>query len=137
MVMLGHLYHKGLDPQYPATLSRAVVADLLRGRMGWEGVIISDDMQMKAITDHYGMEQAMLLAVNAGVDILLFGNNLYWDETLPRKAFDALRGLVESGRISRQRIMESWLRITNLYASRATAARAAVDGSSALYPWTR
>ena len=137
MVMLGHLYHKGLDPQYPATLSRAVVADLLRGRMGWRGVIISDDMQMKAITDHYGMEQAMLLAVNAGVDILLFGNNLYWDETLPRKAFETLRGLVESGRISRQRIMESWLRITNLYASRATAARAAADGSSAFYPWTR
>ena len=137
MVMLGHLYHKGLDPQYPATLSRAVVADLLRGRMGWRGVIISDDMQMKAITDHYGMEQAMLLAVNAGVDILLFGNNLYWDETLPRKAFETLRGLVESGRISRQRIMESWLRITNLYASRATAARAAADGSSAFYPWAR
>ena len=137
MVMLGHLYHKGLDPQYPATLSRAVVADLLRGHMGWQGVIISDDMQMKAITDHYGMEQAMLLAVNAGVDILLFGNNLYWDETLPSTAFETLRGLVESGRISRQRIMESWLRITNLYASRATAARAAADGSSALYPWTR
>ena len=131
MVMLGHLYHKGLDPQYPATLSRAVVTDLLRGRMGWQGVVISDDMQMKAITDHYGMEQAMLLAVNAGVDILLFGNNLYWDETLPRKVFETLRGLVESGRISRQRIMESWLRITNLYASRAA------DGSSALYPWAR
>ena len=137
MVMLGHLYHKGLDPQYPATLSRVVVADLLRGRMGWQGVVISDDMQMKAITDHYGMEQAMLLAVNAGVDILLFGNNLYWDETLPSKAFETLRGLVESGRISRQRIMESWLRITNLYASRATAARAAADGSLALYPWIR
>ena len=72
-----------------------------------------------------------------GVDILLFGNNLYWDETLPDKAFETLRGLVESGRISRQRIMESWLRITNLYASRATAARAAADGSLALYPWTR
>ena len=137
MVMLGHLFHTGLDPQYPATLSRAVVADLLRGRMGWQGVIISDDMQMKAITDHYGMEQAMLLAVNAGVDILLFGNNLYWDETLPSKAFAALKGLVQSGRISRERIMESWQRIINLYASQATAARAAANGSAALYPWAR
>ena len=137
MVMLGHLFHTGLDANYPATLSRAVVADLLRGRMGWQGVIISDDMQMKAITDHYGMEQAVLLAVNAGVDILLFGNNLYWDENLPQKAFATLKGLVQSGRISQQRVMESWLRISNLYATRATAARAAADGSAALYPWAR
>ena len=137
MVMLGHLFHTGLDSNYPATLSRAVVADLLRGRMGWQGVIISDDMQMKAITDHYGMEQAVLLAVNAGVDILLFGNNLYWDENLPQKAFATLKGLVQSGRISQQRVMESWLRISNLYATRATAARAAADGSAALYPWGR
>ena len=137
MVMLGHLFHTGLDAKYPATLSRAVVADLLRGRMGWQGVIISDDMQMKAITDHYGMEQAVLLAVNAGVDILLFGNNLYWDENLPQKAFATLKGLVQSGRISQQRVMESWLRISNLYATRATAARAAADGSAALYPWAR
>ena len=137
MVMLGHLFHTGLDANYPATLSRAIVADLLRGRMGWQGVIISDDMQMKAITDHYGLEQAVLLAVNAGVDILLFGNNLYWDENLPQKAFATLKGLVESGRISQQRIMESWLRISNLYTHRATAARAATDGSAALYPWGR
>ncbi|MTJ93665.1 MAG: glycoside hydrolase family 3 protein [Desulfovibrio sp.] len=137
MVMLGHLFHTGLDANYPATLSRAIVADLLRGRMGWQGVIISDDMQMKAITDHYGLEQAVLLAVNAGVDILLFGNNLYWDENLPRKAFATLKGLVESGRISQQRIMESWLRISNLYTNRATAVRAAADGSAALYPWAR
>ena len=137
LVMLGHLFHTGLDAKYPATLSRAVVADLLRGRMGWQGVIISDDMQMKAITDHYGMEQAVLLAVNAGVDILLFGNNLYWDENLPQKAFATLKGLVQSGRISQQRVMESWLRISNLYATRATAARAAADGSAALYPWAR
>ena len=137
MVMLGHLFHTGLDANYPATLSHAVVADLLRGRMGWRGVIISDDMQMKAITDHYGLEQAVLLAVNAGVDILLFGNNLYWDENLPQKAFATLKGLVESGRISQQRIVESWQRICNLYTTRGTAARAAADGSAALYPWGR
>ena len=92
---------------------------------------------MKAITDHYGLEQAVLLAVNAGVDILLFGNNLYWDENLPQKAFATLKGLVESGRISQQRIVESWQRICNLYTTRGTAARAAADGSAALYPWGR
>ena len=135
MVMIGHLYHKGLDVRYPATLSRAVITGLLRGRMGWQGVVVSDDMQMKAITTQFGMEQAMLLAVNAGVDILLFGNNLYWDKELPRKAFDTLQKLVRSGRISRQRITESWQRITNLYSTRAAVARAAADGSAALYPW--
>ena len=72
-----------------------------------------------------------------GVDILLFGNNLYWDENLPQKAFATLKDLVQSGRVSQQRVMESWLRISNLYATRATAARAAADGSAALYPWAR
>ena len=141
MVMMGHVFHQGLDSQFPATLSRAVVTGLLRNKLGWQGVVISDDMQMKAITTHYGMEQAMLLAVNAGVDILLFGNNLSWDEDLPRKAFAALRNLVESGRISRQRIVESWRRITGLYAAEAAlaaqAGSAGTAGAASLYPWPR
>lgn len=116
MVMMGHLFHAGLDPHYPATLSRTAVTGLLRQGLGWQGVIISDDMQMKAISGRYGLKEAILLAVRAGVDILLFGNNLEWMPDLPDQAFAALRALVDEGRLSPERIRQSWLRISALHA---------------------
>lgn len=119
MVMVGHLFHAGLDPEHPATLSKMVVTGLLRHGLAWRGVVISDDMQMKAITGHYGLEQAILLAVQAGVDILVFGNNLQWDPDLPEKAHATLRRLVDSGRISPERIRASWERIRALHAAYA------------------
>mgnify|MGYP000128633319 FL=1 len=82
-------------------------------------MVISDDMQMKAVTDHYGLEQAILLAVRAGVDILVFGNNLQWDPDLPEKAHAALRRLVDSGKITPERIRASWERIAALHAAYA------------------
>ena len=119
MVMVGHLFHAGLDPEHPATLSTMVVTGLLRRGLGWQGVVISDDMQMKAVTDHYGLEQAILLAVRAGVDILVFGNNLQRDPDLPEKAHAALRRLVDSGKITPERIRASWERIAALHAAYA------------------
>lgn len=119
MVMVGHLYHAGLDDEHPATLSKMVVAGLLRRGLGWRGVVISDDMQMKAVTEQYSLEQAILLAVEAGVDILVFGNNLQWDPDLPEKAHATLRRLVDNGKISPKRIRASWERICALHAARA------------------
>ncbi len=115
MVMVGHLTHTGLDPQYPATLSRRIVHDLLRVTLGWDGVVISDDMQMQAITAKHSLEEAIMLAVNAGVDILVFGNNLSWDPDLPAKAHATLVRLVQEKKIPRERIAESWRRIALLY----------------------
>lgn len=120
MVMVGHLFHARLDPTHPASLSKVMVSDLLRRGLGWQGVVISDDMQMKAITDHYGLEQAILLAVEAGVDILVFGNNLQWDPALPEKAHAALRRLVDSGKITPERVRASWERIAALHAAYAS-----------------
>lgn len=122
MVMVGHLFHARLDPTHPASLSKVMVSGLLRRGLGWQGVVISDDMQMKAITDHYGLEQAILLAVEAGVDILVFGNNLQWDPALPEKAHAALRRLVDSGKITPERILASWERIAALHAAYASFA---------------
>ena len=116
MVMPGHLFHARLDPELPATLSRMVVTGLLRQGLGWQGVVISDDMQMKAISGRYGLRDAILLAVRAGVDILLYGNNLEWEEGLPEKVFATLRGLVEDGSISVERVRKSWERISALHA---------------------
>lgn len=120
MVMVGHLFHARLDPTHPASLSKVMVSGLLRQGLGWQGVVISDDMQMKAITDHYGLEQAILLAVEAGVDILVFGNNLQWDPGLPEKAHAALRRLVDSGKITPERVRASWERIAALHAAYAS-----------------
>ena len=116
MVMPGHLFHARLDPQLPATLSPMVVTGLLRQGLGWQGVVISDDMQMKAISGRYGLRESILLAVRAGVDILLYGNNLEWEEGLPEKVFETLRGLVEDGSIAKERVRKSWERIAALHA---------------------
>lgn len=121
MVMPGHLFHAGLDPDLPATLSRMVITGLLRQGLGWQGVVISDDLQMRAIADRYGLRESILLAVRAGVDILLYGNNLAWEEGLADKAFAALRALVDEGSIPVERIRRSWERISALHARSHTA----------------
>jgi beta-N-acetylhexosaminidase len=121
MIMVGHLLHKTLDPEYPASLSPKIVNGLLRTTLGWAGVVITDDMQLRAITDRFSLEQSIALAVNAGCDILLFTNNPRWDPDLPRTAHAALVRLARRGVISQERILQSWQRITKLYAGLADA----------------
>ena len=70
-VMTAHVFNKRLDEQYPATLSRATVSGLLRGQLGFEGPIVSDDLRMGAIEQRYGIGEAAMLALVAGVDVLL------------------------------------------------------------------
>lgn len=115
-VMTGHLFNARLDPNHPATLSRATVRELLRGRLGHSGLVISDDLQMRAITDHYGLREAIRLALDAGVDVLLFGNNLEHDPLIARKAQAIIMELVDSGQVSCPRIRESHERIMALKA---------------------
>ncbi|NTU96674.1 MAG: glycoside hydrolase family 3 [Chlorobiaceae bacterium] len=113
-VMTAHVFNARLDPQYPATLSKFVLEGLLRKKLGFEGVIVSDDMQMKAIADRYGLEEAIRLAVEAGVDILLFGNNTSYDPDIASKAVAILRSLVEKKIVSEKRIDLSYRRIMAL-----------------------
>lgn len=121
MIMPGHLFHAGLDPNLPATLSPMVITGLLRQGLGWQGVVISDDLQMRAIVGRYGLRESILLAVRAGVDILLYGNNLEWEDGLADKTFAALRALVEDGSIPVERIRRSWERISALHARSAAS----------------
>jgi beta-N-acetylhexosaminidase len=111
MVMTGHLFLRRFDAEYPCTLSPAVVTGLLRDRLGFQGVVVSDDMQMRAITAHYGLEEALVRAVLAGVDILIFGNNLDYDPDIVPRAIDILARGVEDGRLTRARIAASFGRI--------------------------
>ncbi|MBQ9406283.1 MAG: glycoside hydrolase family 3 protein [Desulfovibrio sp.] len=118
LVMLSHGIVPALsDDTLPATLSPAVVTGVLRGQLGFQGVVISDDLDMGAITTRFDRKKTIELAVLAGCDILLFGNNLIWDPDLPDVVFNTLKALVAEKRISKARIKESWVRIQHLLAS--------------------
>ncbi|MCA9610748.1 MAG: beta-N-acetylhexosaminidase, partial [Myxococcales bacterium] len=70
-VMTAHIVFRALDPEVPATLSKKVVTGLLRERLGYDGLIVSDDMEMKAIADHFATGDAAVRAIRAGCDLLL------------------------------------------------------------------
>jgi beta-N-acetylhexosaminidase len=103
-----------LDGEHPATLSRPTITGILREQLGWDGVVISDDMQMGAIRDAYGYEEAVALAIEAGVDILLIANQLVYEPDIAPRTIDIVEGLVRSGRISEERIDASYRRIVAL-----------------------
>lgn len=115
-IMTAHIVHCNLDKKcLPATLSRDIVTGLLRDSMGFKGVVITDDMQMHAITKHYGLEQSVKLAIDAGVDILLYSNNIPGsDEHQAAVVHRIIKELVTSGQIPESRIRESFLRIIKL-----------------------
>ncbi len=114
MVMTGHLFHAGLDPVFPATLSSSVINGLLRGRLGYDGVVVTDDLQMDAIAAEYTLEEVVLRAIGAGADILLFGNNLDYDPDIVAKVQAIVVRAVEDGKIPRSRLEASWGRIMKL-----------------------
>lgn len=116
MLMTGHLFNSKLDPDYPATLSSLILTKILRQKMGYQGVIVSDDMQMGAITSHYGLKDAVIKAVMAGVDILAFGNNIIYNPEMASRAQAILIDAVQAGDIPQSRIVESWQRIASLKA---------------------
>ncbi|MDR2695518.1 MAG: hypothetical protein LBC79_03970, partial [Deltaproteobacteria bacterium] len=113
-VMAGHLHHRGLDALRPASLSEPVLNGLLRGKMGFAGVIVSGDMQGDAAAGAYSLEDRILLAVEAGVDILLFGNNSRMPQVSADEIHAVLLRLAHEGRISPARIEQSFARISRL-----------------------
>lgn len=107
-VMLGHLFHQGFDKEFPTSLSPAICRDLLRNQLGFNGVIITDDLQMKAITDQYGLEDSVCLALAAGVDMIIIGNNLEYDPEFLERAIAAVLLAVAENRLPEDRILEAW-----------------------------
>lgn len=114
-VMVAHVVHKGLDRAgNPATLSFAMTNELLRQQLKFKGLIVTDDLQMKAITDHYPIEQTVRMAINAGADILVFGNQLVPTPQDPEKIINIILADVRAGKISEARIEEAYQRIMHL-----------------------
>lgn len=114
LVMTAHVFNAKLDAEYPATLSHATIDGILRQQLGFDGVVISDDMQMGAIVDYYGFETAIAKAIMAGVDILVFGNNLRYDEDIVPRAIATIKELVHNGTLSEARIDQAYRRIMQL-----------------------
>ncbi|SEM69711.1 beta-N-acetylhexosaminidase [Lihuaxuella thermophila] len=116
MVMTTHITFPAMDPTpgLPATLSKKVLTDLLRNRWGYQGVIITDDMEMGAIAEHFGTGVAAVRAIQAGADVILVGHSLNKQE----KAIETVKQAVEKGMISEERIDESVRRILTLKAKR-------------------
>lgn len=117
MVMTAHIVNRQLDMTgLPATLSKTILSDILRAQLGFEGVIVTDDMQMKAISAHYPLENALEMAINAGADMLIFGNQLSDKPQSLSHLIDIVEDKVEKGEISSSRIDEAYERISSLKA---------------------
>ncbi len=116
-IMTAHLVHRGLDEDgLPATLSPRILQAILRGRLHHDGLIVSDDLQMRAITDGWSYGEAVERAVLAGVDLLVVGNNLHRDRTVVRQGIAAIEGLLAQGRIGRSTLQKRLERIQRLKA---------------------
>ena len=107
-VMTSHILFPALDRELPATLSPAILTGLLRHEMGFDGLIITDCLEMRGVADGWGAAEAAVLAAVAGADILLCCHT--WETQ--RAIRDALIDAVKSGRVTQTRIDESLSRIT-------------------------
>lgn len=122
-IMSAHIVNKNLDPRgYPGTLSNRILDSLLRKTLGYNGVVFSDDMQMHAISKQYGLEESIKLAVNAGIDVLCFSNNI---QNAEERNVDIVHGIIRkmvlNGDIKRERIDQSYRRVMKLKSRLGTA----------------
>ncbi|NQZ74958.1 MAG: glycoside hydrolase family 3 protein [Ekhidna sp.] len=115
-VMTAHIVNQSLDDtKNPATLSKKIVTGMLRDFMNFEGVIISDDMQMGAIDNEYGLREAIRLSIDAGVDVLMFANNVHDYNMVSASTVHAIiKDLMFEGIITEERVKQSYQRIMKL-----------------------
>lgn len=114
VIMTSHIFNGNFDDELPATLSTKTINHLLRKEIGFDGVVISDDMQMRAISDHYDLEESLKLGIEAGLDMFCFGNNLLKEPVHMEKAISAIENLIEKRILTEDRIDESVDRILEL-----------------------
>jgi len=111
-IMTAHVIFEPLDPRYPATMSRAALDAVLRDRMGFDGVVISDDLEMKAIAEHYGLEEAVIRGALAGVDLFLVCHTA----DVQHRAIDYLAAAVQRGDVPLERVREARRRVDAMVA---------------------
>ncbi len=118
-VMSAHVFNRNLDPDYPATLSRLTITGGLRQGLGYEGLVVSDDLLMEAIVSRYGIEEAAVLALQAGVDLLLLSHNtLARDPSATDRVLGAVREALADGRLSAEQVETALARVRRFVAER-------------------
>ncbi|HKY39691.1 MAG TPA: beta-N-acetylhexosaminidase [Polyangiaceae bacterium] len=125
--MTAHVIFQAVDAKYPATMSRAVLTGILREKLAYAGVVVTDDVEMKAIADNYGVGEAVLLGLDAGVDHFLCCHTA----SLAHGAIEAIVRAVESRKLSRETLDTATRRFATLRA-RYSKPIGASDGLSAL-----
>jgi beta-N-acetylhexosaminidase len=115
VIMAAHVVNGQLDSSAPASLSHKTVTGLLRGQLGWDGVVATDDMGAAAIRQVFGFDEAIGLALNAGDDLLLFANQQDYDAKLATRVIDVIEGLVADGTVAEARIDEAVARVSGLF----------------------
>ncbi|BCL60040.1 glycosyl hydrolase [Desulfomarina profundi] len=113
-VMIAHLFHRGMDSELPATLSAPLISRKLKGELGFRGVVVTDDMQMRAITDRHGLPEACSMAIGAGADLVIIGNNLEHDPQIFVKLRDRIVRDLEDGKLTETRIEDALSRVLTL-----------------------
>ncbi|MEU9206672.1 glycoside hydrolase family 3 protein [Streptomyces sp. NPDC048415] len=126
-VMSAHILVPALDPERPATLSRRILTGLLREELGYDGLIVTDGMEMQAIAATYGIERGSVLAIAAGADAICVGGGLADDETV-RRLRDALVSAVRTGELPEERLADAAARVRGL--AHWTASAASKTGGS-------
>jgi beta-N-acetylhexosaminidase len=112
-VMTGHLLLPALDAALPATLSPTILGDLLRGELGFAGLVVSDALEMGGVANGFGIERAATLALIAGVDALCLGGELA-DDDLVSRTHVAIREAVTSGELREERLVQARTRVDDL-----------------------
>ena len=126
-VMTGHLLVPGYDPSAPATMSRRILIDLLRGELGFDGLIITDGIEMKAVTDRFGLAGASVRAITAGADAICVGGG-YADEATVELLRTALVDAVTAGELPVQRLADAARRVGALATWTAASTAEISDG---------
>lgn len=116
MVMVSHIHNKYLDEKFPASLSKNIISSLLRDQLNWQGVVITDDLQMKAVADQYNLAEILRLAILAGNDLLLFGNSKPSEQLKIAQIVQIIVKMIYSGEIPESYIEQSYQRIRQLKA---------------------
>lgn len=116
MIMVAHVFNENIDKNYPATLSFATNTKLLQEELGFNGVIVTDDLQMSAISKHYDLKQTLTLAINSGVNMLVFANQGVQSITL-KEIIDTVYLQILNKQISLQKIIDSNKKIDKLLKS--------------------
>lgn len=124
MVMVGHLVHESITGSYPASLSRKAIQTTLREQMSYDGVVVSDDMQMGALRRFFPPDQAIQLGLDAGLDLFVYSNREHPDPQMPGRFHRLVKAALASGQIDLSRIKSSVMRISRLKENIKRVARA-------------